>query len=159
MFWVRKSDMAQFIKPPGYGEPNFKPSREERETARKNRKSSAQRREGNDAAHLKIIRQCPCLACLSNFNGNDPHHLVAGRAVTKGGRIPGRRAVDAYAVPLCRIDHDIAQRAQGAREIDLFQSWGYRNIYDVAEALYEAPRDLQTYINIILANRILTGAI
>jgi hypothetical protein len=145
--------MAQFIKPPGYGEPNFRPSKEEREFARRNRKSSAQRREGNDEKHLAIIRKCPCVACLTTKGKIDPHHLVAGRAVTKGGRVFGRRAVDAYTVPVCRVDHEIAQRAQGARELDLFQSWGFANVYDLAEALYDAPRDVTIYTNIILAHR------
>lgn len=136
---------------------NFKPDREERESARRNRKSSAERREGNDAAHLKIIRQCPCVGCLTTFGKIDPHHLVAGRAITHGGRVFGRRCVDAYSVPVCRTCHEIAQRAQGPRELDLFQAWGYKDVYFLAEALYEAVRDVQTYTNIILAQRELTG--
>jgi hypothetical protein len=151
--------MAQFIKPPGYGEPNFRPSKEEREKARRAHQTSAQRRDGNDPAHLSILRKCPCVACLTTLGKIDPHHLLGGPALGTGERVWGRRSTDRWCLPLCREDHELAQRAHGAKEIDLFQAWGIKEPYNLSAALYAAPRDVRIYTAIILAHRNVTGAI
>lgn len=142
---------AKFIPPPGYGEPNFKPTRSEREKAKRTRKSAQQRREGNDEKHLTAIRRCPCVACLTTHVKIDPHHLLGGPAGAE--RAFGRRATDRWTVSLCREDHEIAQRAHGAKEMELFQAWGIENVYDLANALWMAPKDPVVMANIILAHR------
>lgn len=136
---------------------NFKPTVSERAKEKATRQSAAQKRDGNDPAHLAIIRKCPCVGCLTTFGKIDPHHLIAGLAAKE--RAVGRRATDRWAVPVCRECHEIAQKAFGAKEMDLFQSWGIPNVYDFAAALYAAPRDVRVYTGIILANRQVRGTI
>lgn len=143
--------MSKFIPPPGYGEPNFKPSRAERDKAKRTRKSAQQRREGNSEAHLAAIRRCPCVGCLTVHVKIDPHHLLGGPAGAE--RCFGRRATDQYAVPVCREDHEIAQRGGGRNEESIFKAWGIDDVYALAEALWQAPKDPAIMARIILAHK------
>jgi hypothetical protein len=136
---------------------NFRKSVSERAKEKATRQTAAQKREGNDPAHLAVLRKCLCVGCLAFFGKNDPHHLIGGLAAKE--RAVGRRATDRFAVPVCRECHEIAQKAFGARELDLFQSWGIPNVYDYAAALYAAPRDVKTYNAITLAHRQVRGSI
>lgn len=142
--------MAQFIKPPGYGEPQFRPTLSERLAAKRSKKSAAEKREGNDAKYLELIRQLPC--CITGRPGpNDPHHLMGGPAHAERG--VGRRATDRWAVPICRVMHETVQPLGARREEAWFREHGIENIYELANALYHAPRNLEIMTNIILAHR------
>lgn len=131
---------------------NFRPTATERAAAKKDRKSAQLRREGNSESYLAAIRQCPCLGCMTVHIRREAHHLRNGPA--KVERAFGRRSTDQWAVPLCGEDHPLADRAgEKGKEDSLFKAWGFDKIYDLAAALYMAPRDTKIMTAIILAHR------
>lgn len=142
--------MATRLIPPGYGQPNFRPTLAERETARRNRKSAQQRRPGNDDKHLAAIRKTICCGC-GRAGPNDPHHLKSGAA--RSERSVGRRATDRWAVPLCRTCHDQAEKAGGRGEVSLFRAWGIADVQELASALWQAPNDDAIMSNIVRTHR------
>jgi len=137
--------MAQMIRPPGYGLPNFKPSIVERDKARRTRKSAQERREGNSDAHLAAIRKTVCCGCGA-APPNDPHHLKFGAA--REERAFGRRSTDRWAIPLCRRCHDLAEEASTRGEGALFRAWGIDAI-ELAAALAAAPNDPEIMTRIV----------
>lgn len=138
--------MATRLIPPGFRQPNFRPTLAERETARRNRKSAQLRRPGNDPAYLALIRQLPC-CCTLAMPPNDPHHLLGGEAGRE--RAFGRRATDRWAVPVSRSIHDQVQPLGARGEVKFFKERGIENIYELAYALWNAPRDLEIMANIV----------
>jgi hypothetical protein len=139
--------MAQFIKPPGYGLPNFKPSLQERA---KKHVSAQQRREGNNAVHRAIIKQLPCVVCWKK-PPNDGHHLKMGLA--GGERGVGMRATDKWLVPLCRVHHDDLESYGSRREFEWFAAHSVENPELLAKALWDAPKDLTIMTPIVAAHR------
>jgi len=142
--------MAQFIKPPGYGEPNLRPSRSERESAKRNRKSGAQKREGNCDLHRANIKHLPCVVCWK-APPNDGHHLKSGSA--RHSRGMGMRAVDKFLVPLCRRHHDDLESYGSTREMEWFLAHQVEDPEGLAFALYEAPLDVRIRTAIVAAHR------
>ena len=142
--------MASRLIPPGYGQPNFKPTLAERETARRNRKSAQQRRPGNDDAYLALIRQLPCCVTLA-LPPNDPHHLLGGPAGKE--RAFNRRATDRWAIPISRVMHGTVQPLGARGEVKWFRDHGIADIYELADALWHAPRDLEVMANIVRTHR------
>ena len=146
------SDGPKELRPHGHVYGNFKPTRTERERVKKTHKSAQQRREGNDEKYLAAIRQCPCIGCLTVHVRREAHHLRNGPA--KVERAFGRRSTDRFAVPLCVEDHFVADRAgEKGKEDSLFKAWGIEHIYDLADALFMAPRDPEIMTRIILAHK------
>lgn len=96
-----------------------------------------QRREGNDKAHLALIRQLSCLVCECR-EGIDAHHLKSGPA--RAERAFGRRATDRWVVPLCRMHHDELERLASIHEPEWFAGFGFDNAAVVALALWNATR-------------------
>lgn len=142
--------MATRLVPPGFGQPNFKPSVSERGAERRNYKSAQQRRHGNDPAYLALIRQLPCCITLA-LPPNDPHHLLGGPAGDT--RAFGRRATDRWAIPICRVMHDIVQPLGARGEVKWFRDHGIADVYELADALWHAPRDLVVMANIVRTHR------
>lgn len=142
----RRGPMASEIRPPHvYG--NFRPSRAERS---KKRVSAQQRREGNNDAHRAIIKQLPCCICLKR-PPNDGHHLKSGDAQRERGM--GMRATDRWLVPLCRAHHDDLESYGSRREYEWSAAHGLLDPYALAEALYNAPKDVQTMTAIVQAHK------
>lgn len=127
---------------------NFRPSKSQREKAKRAHDPRAER-EGNDEAHLRAIRKCPCCIPGCNVVGVDPHHLKS----VAGTRGMGLRAPDQYAVPLCRSHHDEVERISSRSERAWFDGHGI-NAEDLADRLWHAPRgDAAAYTKIVLANK------
>lgn len=116
----------------------------------KKRISRQQRREGNCAKHLQLIRQLPC--CVTGrVPAGEAHHLKSGSARNERG--VGMRATDKWAVPLSRIPHDELERVGSRNEIAWFRANGIDDPHALAEALWNAQRDVEAMTRIILANR------
>jgi hypothetical protein len=130
------TDRPQEIRPPKvYG--NFRPCLKERA---KKHVSSQERREGNSAAHLALIRQLP--SCVSGAVGPcDPHHLRGGAALLTRG--VGMRAPDRFAVPLLRVEHDELHRISSRLEDAWFRERGIDDVIELAAALYANTGDLE----------------
>lgn len=127
---------------------NFRPPREAKKPL-----SSGQRREGNDKKHLDFIRSLPCCVCMSH-GPSDPHHLKGGPASGPGERCMFRRSTDQWAVPVCRVHHEVVQPVHGQSERSLFRELGIHDVYGMASALFKAPKkDPEAGRRIILANR------
>lgn len=92
------------------------------------------------------MRWCVCLKV-----GCDPHHLKHGLAGE--GRSFGRRAVDKFTVPLCRLHHDEIEAAGSRREAATFKAWGIADPIGMSVALYDAPRNPAAMTKIVLAHR------
>lgn len=126
---------------------NFK----EPKAARKKHVSAQKRREGNNNAHLALIRQLPCCVpgCMRP-PPSDPHHLKGGPA--KEERAFGRRSTDKWAVPMCRYHHD-GLPVNANDEPAAFAELGLTTIYELADALYHAPRELGIMTRIVKAHK------
>lgn len=143
--------MAQFIKPPGYGQPNFRPSREERDKAKKTRKSAQMRREGNCEKHLALLRLCPCVVSLKTPAG-EVHHLKQGLAAKDRGM--GMRAQDKWGVPLAHDPHMDLESYGSRREYEWFAARGIHDPGGLAADLWAcAPKTVEAYTKIIIAHR------
>ena len=97
-------------------------------------------REGNSTAHLKWIRDLPCLAAVAM--GEDPasaapareaHHLLGGT-----DRGMGKKASDQWTVPLAHIRHMDMHNLGEAR---YFEALGIDDPKAVAKALWERSGD------------------
>ncbi len=141
---------AKFIPPPGYGEPNFRPARSERERAKRNRKSAQERREGNCDIHRAYIKTLPCAVCLKK-PPSDGHHLKIGEASEYRGI--GMRAVDRFLVPLCRFHHDDLESYGSRREYEWWAAYQIIDPVGMANALWDSPKTQETGIKIIHAHR------
>lgn len=142
--------MAQFIKPPGYGEPQFKPTLSERYAAKRGKKTAAEKREGMSRRHVELIRKLPC--CVT---GREPagtiHHLKSGPAASERGT--SRKATDKWGVPLNWDDHlNGVERVGARRELEWFQARGIADPYELAAALWRATGDLERMRRIVLAH-------
>ncbi len=141
---------AKFIPPPGYGEPNPRPSRSERESAKRTRKSAQERREGNCDLHRAMVKQLPCVVCWK-APPNDGHHLKGGGARLSRGM--GMRAVDRFLIPLCRRHHDDLESYGSRREFEWLAAHAVEDPEGLADALYLAPLDVQVRTAIVAAHR------
>lgn len=140
--------MASQIRPPGYGEPNFKPSREERA---KKHVSAQQRREGNSEKHLALLRLCPCAISLKTPAG-EVHHLKQGLAAKDRGM--GMRAQDKWGIPLAHDIHMDLESHGSRREYEFLAARGLHDPGGLATDLWNAaPKNVDTYTKIILAHR------
>jgi hypothetical protein len=130
------SDWPKELRPEKvYG--NFRPSLKDRS---KRHVSSQERREGNSAAHLALIRQLP--SCVSGAVGPcDPHHLRSGAALLTRG--VGMRATDRWTVPLLRHEHDELHRISSRLEEAWFRERGVDDVIELAAALYANTGDLE----------------
>ena len=143
--------MAQFIKPPGYGLPNFRPSLIDREEAKRRRESAQERREGNDERHLALLRLCPCVVSLQMPAG-EVHHLKGSLAGRERGL--GMRATDKWGLPLAHDPHMDLESYGSRREYEWFAARGVHDPYGLAAALWAAaPKTVEVYTNIIVAHR------
>lgn len=126
---------------------NFKTPKAER----KKHVSAQRRREGNDDAYLALIRQLPCCVpgCQA-FAPSDPHHLKGGPA--KQERALGRKSTDKWAVPMCRRHHD-SLPVNAKDEPAAFEEFGLTTIYELADALYHAPREVGIMTRIVKAHK------
>jgi hypothetical protein len=143
--------MAQFIKPPGYGEPQFRPTRLEREAAKRDRKAKrASRREGNDEDHATLLRQLPC--CVTGITpARQIHHLKAGPARQERGI--GMKATHKWGVPLSFVPHILGVERVGSRqEHAWFRDNGIDDPYELAAALYRETGDLERMTRIVQAH-------
>lgn len=128
---------------------NFKPSRTEREKAKRARPAEKRReRPGNCDEHLAAIRKCPCIATLKVPAG-EAHHLKSGT----GERGAGMRSSDRWAVPVTRDPHERIERAGSRNEGAVLKEWGITDPLGLANALWEASPDVAKMTKIILAHR------
>lgn len=142
--------MAQFIKPPGYGQPNLKPSLVDRDKAKRTRKTAAEKRDGNSEKHLELIRKLPCI-----ITGREPagtaHHLKTGPARKERGM--GLTATDRWALPMNWDDHlNGVERVGSTRELAWFQERGIRDPYAVAKSLWDASPNFERMRQLVLSN-------
>lgn len=115
---------------------------------KKNRPSSAERREGNSKRHLALIRQLSC--CVTGRRGPcDPHHLKEGLAHERG---IGRKATDRWAVPLCRDKHDEVERIGSRNEWAWFRKHGIEDPLELAAALWRNTGDLERMRRVLEAH-------
>jgi hypothetical protein len=116
--------------------------------ARKNKKSAAEKREGNSEAHLLLIRLLPC--CVTGKKApNDPHHLKEGLAHERG---LGRRSTDRWAVPLSREKHDEVERIGSRNEWAWFRQHGIEDPLELAAALWRNTGDLERMRKVLAAH-------
>lgn len=139
--------MAQFIPPPGYGLPNFRPGVSERS---KRKPSAQERREGNSERHRELIRLLPC--CVTGQEpGGQAHHLKSGPAAKERG--VGMKATDRWLVPLCHEAHINGVERVGSRlEVEWFRARGIADPHALAKALWDATGDLPRMRAIVLAH-------
>lgn len=144
------SDWPGEIRPPKvYG--NFKPSKTEREKAKRTRKSAQERREGNSDLHLAIMRQCPCVVSLKAPAG-EIHHLKQGLASKERGM--GMRATDRWGLPLSHDLHMDLESYGSRRETEWFGLHGLVDPDILADSLWNIyPKDVETYTKVIYAHR------
>jgi len=127
---------------------NFRPSKSERS---KKHASAQKRRAGNDEKYAALLRQCPCVATLKMPAGQI-HHLKGGLASKERG--VNMRATDKWGLPLSYEAHILGvERVPSSREHQWFQDNGIDDPYELAAALYSAPRDVAAMTKIILAHR------
>lgn len=125
---------------------NFKPSRGEREKAKRSRVSAAERRPGMDKDHVKDIRKLPCCGCLKVPAGTI-HHLK------QRDRGMGLRAQDKDGVPLCMACHETIERAGAKNEVSTFFNWGIDDPLQLATDLWKSRGDRPKMTQIILAHK------
>lgn len=130
--------MATFIPPPGYGQPNLKPTLSEREKAKRNRKPQGARRPGMSEEHLALIRQLP--SCISGTGPCEAHHLKSGPAKDERGQ--GQKATDRWAVPLTVMEHSELERIGSRLEEAWFRERGVGDVVELAAALWTNTGDL-----------------
>lgn len=126
---------------------NFRPER--RKEARISRQKQ---REGNNEAHLVLIRQLVC--CIPGCTSrppHDPHHLRSGPAHKERGF--GMRATDRRAVPACRRHHDGAHSVPPSKEVEWFIDMGVEDVHALADALWLAPRTVEAMARIVMAHK------
>jgi len=130
---------------------NFRPSVTERDREKRTRKSAQERREGNCEKYAALLRQCPCVVTLKMPAGQI-HHLKAGPARSERG--VQMRATDRWALPMSYAAHILGVETVGSRrEHEWFREHGIADPYALAEALWNAPRDVAVMTRIILAHR------
>lgn len=115
---------------------------------KKDKPSSAEKREGNCKKHLALIRQLPC-AITGRPGPSDPHHLREGVAHERG---IGRKATDRWTVPLCRQLHDEAHRVGSRQEWDWFRKRGIDDPLELAAALWRNTGDLDRMMKVLQAH-------
>lgn len=93
-----------------------------------------------DEGHLEAVRQCPCLACLTDPAG-EAAHLRFGD-LERGKQSPGigRKPADKHVLPLCHTCH-MDQHANG--ELSWWRSHGIDDPLRVAAALYELSPNVE----------------
>lgn len=127
---------------------NFRPTKAER--SRKH-VSAQRRREGNDEKYAALLRQCPCVVTLKMPAGQI-HHLKGG--IARNERGVNMRATDKWGLPLSYEAHILGvERVASSREHQWFRDHGIEDPYELAAALYSAPRDVASMTRIILAHR------
>lgn len=119
-----------------------------RERGPKKRKNSEKYKDrpGMSEKHLACIRQLPCCVC-GRSGPNDPHHLKH-----VGGRGTGLRAVDRWAVPMCRADHDTVEKIGSRNEVAWFKKNGVEDPGWLALALWAATGNVEQMVKIIAAH-------
>lgn len=129
-----------------YGNFRVRPGKQPKEP------SWREERPGNSEPHLALIRQMPCCVCLVMRPEAivDPHHLQSGEAGKERG--VGMRATDKWALPLCRIHHDMLHRLGSRKEKGFFFDSGI-DPYDLAVALWNSTGDLERMVKILIAHR------
>jgi hypothetical protein len=115
---------------------------------KKNKPSSAEKREGNCKKHLALIRQLPC-AATGRRGPNDPHHLKEGLVYERG---IGRKATDRWAVPLCRAKHEEVERIGSRNEQAWFRKHGIEDSLELAAALWRNTGDLDRMERVLRAH-------
>lgn len=112
-----------------------------RHHARQPRQMRATAATGRDAAHLDLIRQCPCLKCGDDPCGEAAHVRFASAAFGKRSGL-GRKPDDSDAVPLCPGCHRLDRDAQHNRnEREFWDAIGINPLL-VAQKLYAQRGDL-----------------
>lgn len=107
------------------------------------------RRPGMSEEHLALIRHLPC--CLPQCRRkapSDPHHL---KSDTGGERGTGMKATDKWAVPLCRVDHDIIEGVGTRNEAKWFLDKGI-DAHRLALDLWGATGDLPRLQRVLAAH-------
>jgi len=125
---------------------NFKPSRMEREKARRLKPSAAERRPAMNKDHLKDIRKLPCCGCLT-VPARTVHHLK------QRDRGMGLRAQDRDGVPLCPSCHETIERAGAKNEVSQFHQWGIDDPLQLASDLWKNRGDRPKMVQIVLAHK------
>lgn len=128
---------------------NFKPSRGEREKAKRVKKSAAERRPGMSADHLACVRKLPCVACYPFVRiAREAHHLKM-----TGDRGMGQRSQDKDALPLCRGHHEEIERVGAKNEAALFQRWDIADALQLAADLWRSTGDVPKMTRIIIEHK------
>lgn len=109
-------------------------------------------RPGMSEKHLSLVRQMPCCVCLEVRPKVtiDPHHLKSGPA--KDERGIGLRATDKWALPVCRLHHEMVERLSSRSETQFFFDAGV-DPHDLAKSLWDASGDLERMVKILIAHR------
>lgn len=128
---------------------NFKPTRGQREKAKRTKQSAAERRPGMSEDHLACIRKLPCLACYPFIKtAGEAHHLKM-----TGDRGMGLRSQDKDAVPLCRTHHDEVERAGAKNEAAKMRSWDIKDPLQLASDLWKATGDVGRMTRILIEHK------
>lgn len=105
--------------------------------------------QAEDAAHLALVRQMPCLYCGVEPCGEAAHVKQASAAHGKSLRF-GKRPEDRWALPLCRDDHQNARHAQHkGSEVAFWDALGIAPL-PLCEKLYAARGDYERMRAIVL---------
>ena len=72
------------------------------------------REQHRDAAHLRLIRQLPCLACCKAAPSEAAHVRFSSHQYNKVNPGIGKRPADRWTVPLCANCHRIGRQSQHA---------------------------------------------
>lgn len=118
---------------------------------RKKREPKWKTRDGMDSEHLENIRQLPCATCSDRRWKVHAHHLRYGGAVSQRGI--GRKAPDAFAVPVCFLCHSSVHERGSRREEEWWRQRGF-NGEALAKRLWSNKHCLKAMSRVLLAHRL-----
>ena len=114
------------------------------------------KRPGNSAEHLRLLRLLPCSVSPDNRD-IQVHHLKGGPAIATRGM--GMKAPDMWGVPLSARKHLFDLEAVGSRhEFAWFMSYGI-NPYDLAHRLWCGTGDRDRMARILLTHKLAGTAV
>lgn len=119
---------------------------------KKHKSTFREDRPGMSPKHLAFIRQMPCCVCMECRPNViiDPHHLKSGPANDERGVY--LKATDKWAIPVCRIHHDMVEHIGSRKETQFFFDAGV-DPHDLALSLWNATGDLERMVSILIAQR------
>lgn len=145
---MRSEDWPTDLKPQVLA--NFKTPRVMRPSAAIRARAKRAQREGNDEAHLAMLRQLWC--ALGVERPVDVHHLQGGPARKERGL--GMRSPDRWAVPLAHWRHMELHNLGSRNEYAYFMENGGLDPYALAVALWASRGNLVAMSRILVAHQL-----